>query len=60
MAERSVQDVQDAAAQVIEACGGDATTAVRALLVQNHALAQDLERCLDAVSEGYVRGRPRR
>jgi hypothetical protein len=44
----------------IEACGGDARAAIRALLVANSYLETELEKVLEMVSFGYARGRTRR
>jgi hypothetical protein len=48
---------EEAADQAIEACGGDAREAVKALIVANHYLETDLEKLRAAVSTGYARGR---
>jgi len=42
---------------VIQACGGDPRTAVKALLVENLIQEQRIERLASALSFGYVRGR---
>jgi hypothetical protein len=42
---------------VIEACGGDPRTAIRALLVEQEILEQRIGRLAAALSFGYVRGR---
>jgi hypothetical protein len=42
---------------VIEACGGDARTAIKALLIEQHIQEQRIERLATALSFGYVRGR---
>jgi hypothetical protein len=42
---------------VIEACGGDPTSAIRALLVEQGILEQRIGRLASALSFGYVRGR---
>jgi len=42
---------------VIDACGGDPRTAVKALLVENLIQGQRIERLASALSFGYVRGR---
>jgi hypothetical protein len=42
---------------VIEACGGDPRTAIKALLVEQHIQEQRIERLAAALSFGYVRGR---
>jgi hypothetical protein len=50
----------DPVSEKISTHGGDARAAIRALLDRNAALSLDLDRCLEAVSEGFVRGRPKR
>jgi hypothetical protein len=42
---------------VIEACGGDPRTAIKALLVEQLIQEQRIERLASALSFGYVRGR---
>lgn len=42
---------------VIEACGGDPRTAIKALLVEQYIQEQRVERLAAALSFGYVRGR---
>ncbi|SCY65351.1 hypothetical protein SAMN02927923_01837 [Microvirga guangxiensis] len=42
---------------VIEACGGDPRTAIRALLAENFIQEQRIERLAASLSFGYVRGR---
>ena len=49
-----------AADQAVEACDGDAWSAVRALLVANSALEQQIAQLEARVSTGYARGRVRR
>src|ERR1700687_1883879 len=44
----------------IEACGGDPRAAVRALLVANRCLENEVDRLGEAVSAGFTRGRLRR
>jgi len=44
-------------AAVIEACGGDPRTAIKALLVEQEILEQRIARLASALSFGYVRGR---
>ena len=44
-------------AAVIEACGGDPRTAIKALLVENLIQEQRIERLAASLSFGYVRGR---
>ena len=40
----------------VEACGGDARSAVRALIVANNYLEAEVERLAEAVSSGFTRG----
>jgi hypothetical protein len=42
---------------VIEACGGNPRTAIKALLVEQEILEQRIARLASALSFGYVRGR---
>jgi hypothetical protein len=42
---------------VIDACGGDARTAIKALLIEQLLQEQRIERLAAALSFGYVRGR---
>jgi hypothetical protein len=42
---------------VIDACGGDPRTAIKALLVEQLVQEQRIERLAAALSFGYVRGR---
>jgi hypothetical protein len=48
--------LEAAADQAIEACGGNAREAVKALIVANQFLETDLEKLKAAVSTGYARG----
>jgi hypothetical protein len=49
--------VLDAAADAaIEACGGDARAAVRALIVANNYLEAEVKRLAETVSSGFTRG----
>jgi hypothetical protein len=41
--------------QAIEACGGDAREAVKALIVANHFLETELKKLKAAASMGYAR-----
>jgi hypothetical protein len=50
-------DLDAAADQAIAACGGDAREAVKALLVANDFLEQQLDELRAKVSAGYARGR---
>ncbi|MHC2538641.1 hypothetical protein ACVI1J_006172 [Bradyrhizobium diazoefficiens] len=52
-----VADLDVAADQAIATCGGDAREAVKALLVANDFLEQQLEALRTKVSTGYARGR---
>lgn len=49
--------LEEAADQAIEACGGDAREAVKALIVANHFLETELEKLRAAASPGYARGK---
>ncbi|MEZ0171266.1 hypothetical protein [Microvirga sp. TS319] len=51
------EDLEADVAAVIEACGGDPRTAVKALLVEQLIQEQRIERLAAALSFGYVRGR---
>jgi hypothetical protein len=42
---------------LIEACGGDPRTAIKALLVEQLIQEQRIERLASALSFGYIRGR---
>ena len=42
---------------VIDACGGDPRTAIKALLMEHFVQDQRIERLAAALSFGYVRGR---
>lgn len=46
--------------EAIEACDGDAWAAVRALLVANEALEEEIARLSTRISAGYARGRVRK
>lgn len=50
-------DLEFAADQAIEACGGDARGAVKALLVAVDFLEAQVDELKGAVSNGYARGR---
>jgi hypothetical protein len=45
------------AEQAIAACGGNPRAAVKALIVANDFLEQEVEELMKAVSHAYVRGR---
>ena len=55
-------ELEAAVAQAIETCGGDPVHAVRALIVMNTALEQELADVYAKASHGFLRGRrvPRR
>jgi hypothetical protein len=48
-------DLEAAADQAVEACGGDVRAAVRALIVTNNCLIQELEYAWQQVSPGFSR-----
>ncbi|WP_256805740.1 hypothetical protein [Bradyrhizobium sp. Bra64] len=50
-------ELEAAVALAIEACGGDPVDAVRALIVMNSALEQELSDVYAKASRGYLRGR---
>ncbi|WP_230646769.1 hypothetical protein [Bradyrhizobium sp. Leaf401] len=50
-------DLELAADQAIEACGGDAREAVKALIVANGFIEAQLDELRTKVSTGYARGR---
>ncbi len=56
----AMSDLEKAADQAIEACGGDARAAVIGLLVANDFLERELELTRVAVSSGFSRGWHRR
>jgi hypothetical protein len=43
--------------QAIEACGGNARDAVKALIVSNEFLEREVIELMQAVSQAYMRGR---
>ena len=53
----SAVDLEVAADQAIAACGGDAREAVKALIVANDFLEEQIGKLQAAVSAGYSRGR---
>ena len=56
--EQSDADQLEAATDAaIAACGGDAREAVKALMVANHFLENELEKLRASVSPGYARGK---
>ncbi len=52
-----IDQIEADVAAVIDACGGDARTAIRALLIEHLLQEQRIERLAAALSFGYVRGR---
>ena len=50
-------DLEASVDLIIASCEGDARAAVRALIVANSFLEQDLEHLRASISTGYVRGR---
>lgn len=52
-------DLEAATDEAIQACGGDARAAVKALVVMNNALSKELEFAWHQVSPGYSRQRRR-
>jgi hypothetical protein len=56
-AERDIDPIEADVTAVIEACGGDARTAIRALLVEQLIQEKRIERLAAALSFGYVRRR---
>jgi hypothetical protein len=52
-----VDRIEAATDQAIEACGGDARDAVKALIVANEYLESEVRELMRAVSQAYVRGR---
>lgn len=50
-------ELEAAVTQAIEACGGDPVDAVRALIVMNTALEQELSDVYAKASHGFLRGR---
>jgi hypothetical protein len=56
-AARDMDPMEADVSAVIEACGGDPRSAIKALLVQQLIQEQRIERLAAALSFGYVRGR---
>ena len=48
-------DLEAAADQAIHACDGDPRAAIKALIVANNALTQELEHAWQQISPGYSR-----
>jgi hypothetical protein len=55
-AARDADSMEADVTAVIEACGGDPRTAIKALLVEQLIQEQRIERLAAALSFGYVRG----
>jgi hypothetical protein len=53
-------DLEAAADQAVQACDGDARAAVKALIITNNLLTQELEYAWQQTSPGYARRRRRR
>jgi hypothetical protein len=51
------EPLEAATDQAIAACGGDAREAVKALIVANEFLENEVGELMRAVSQAYVRGR---
>jgi hypothetical protein len=51
------EQLEAAADQAIAACGGDAREAVKALIVANEFLENEVSELMRAVSQAYARGR---
>ena len=56
----SYSDLEVSVNEAIEACDGDLRATVRALIVANAFLEEELSRTRQMLSHGYVRGRVRR
>jgi hypothetical protein len=55
--EADADRLEAAADEAITACGGDPRDAVKALIVANEFLEQEVSELMKAVSHAYVRGR---
>jgi hypothetical protein len=55
----SIEDseLETAVSQAIAACDGDLRATIRALVVANHFLEQEVNELMKAVSHAYARGR---
>jgi hypothetical protein len=56
-AQPDAEELEAAADQAIAACGGDAREAVKALIVANDFLENEVSELMRAVSKAYARGR---
>ncbi len=50
-------ELETAVGQAIAACDGDLVATIRALIVANHFLEQEVSELMKAVSHAYARGR---
>ena len=50
-------ELETAVEEAIAACDGDLRAAIRALIVANHFLEQEVSELMKAVSHAYARGR---
>jgi hypothetical protein len=55
--QNEVDELEVAINQAIAACGGDARAAIRALILANDFLENEVSELMKAVSHAYVRGR---
>jgi hypothetical protein len=55
--QNEVDALEVAINQAIAACGGDARAAIRALILANDFLKNEVSELMKAVSHAYVRGR---
>ncbi|HWX63771.1 hypothetical protein [Bradyrhizobium sp.] len=55
--QNEVDALEVAINQAIAACGGDARAAIRALILANDFLENEVSELMKAVSHAYVRGR---
>lgn len=55
--QNEVDELEVAVNQAIAACGGDARAAIRALILANDFLENEVSELMKAVSHAYVRGR---
>ena len=54
---RDAEQLEAAANQAIAACGGDMREAIKALIVANDFLENEVTELMRTVSQAYVRGR---
>lgn len=55
--QNEADELEVAVNQAIAACGGDARAAIRALILANDFLENEVSELMKAVSHAYVRGR---